>query len=342
MSTKVKTPDHTFYMLLLCCLVTITFSSFATPPRIPRLVPVEDGEKYKHLILQSDVVRALTEWRLVEVGIPEHIENRPWPVYVTLKYDLPQSYSLHGLQYHLPLTFNISSDTISNLLALWTLGQSVKSEIEEFEHSPAVAFFLHITRTKEVFRRGNTFHSKNDTNYISYNYITDSVESFWFKHEILIDSLHLYVPAAAPFDQVRELDYNIGITMVQQTRGKLHVRADHVRRKRYRGDFTYRYAWGVMEGFSLPNDFVWVTFPDIARAHKIIVGDLLKGDLSSCSIGKGRGHSYTIGSYFHGPLPFYSITVALKCGNQQKGKDASLRLFSNGAYDRLNIKREYH
>ena len=308
-------------------------------PHMPPLVKVADGEKYKDIVLKSDLVKTLTEWKLEEVGDPMHFDGSQWPVYVTLEYNLPRSYSSLGLQYHVPLRFGIISDTISNLTELWNLAGKMKPEIETFEKEAAVAFFVRVTGTTKVIRRRETFHTSiKDSNYISYNNVNDSLESFVFFDPVLIDGIELFVPLTAPIEQVKELNQNVGIDRLDQCYSKLQVYVNQRRQKKYRGGFTYEFSRGIISEFSLPNDFVWVTFPDIARAHRIVEEELLKEDFLDCQIAV---HSYTKGSYHPGHLAICSITFPLKCGGQIKSCTASLRLFSDGTYDRLKIQLEY-
>ncbi len=343
MKKSILTFVLTFYVALLCLLTTVTAFSFGTKTLIPEPVPVEDREKYKCLVLQSDLVRALTDWSLVEVGVPKRLENHLWPVYVMLKYDLPRFYSRQGIQYHVPLEFKINFDTLSNLSELWDLTRNMRAEVETFESNLAVQLFLREHGVKEIYRRGHTFRTSiTDSNYICYDFITDSVETFWFRNRNLIDSLALFLPPTAPHERIQEFKQNVGVDLVVKKRGTLQILGDQLIKKSCMGRFTYSYSMAVVTGFTLPNGFAWVSFPVVAKAHKAISENLLRGDLSDCRIDEDRGHSYTYGSFNSGHQPFYSITVVLKCGVRNKRGYASLRLFSNGAYDRLKIKREYH
>jgi len=94
-----------------------------------------------------------------------------------------------------------------------------------------------------------------------------------------------------------------------------------------------------VRGYLLPNTVSWQEFPEIEQAHKIIEENLLTGELSNCSIGREKHHSYTTASFHDFETGPWYLTVALIC--QDGWKDAFLQLNHDGSYERLCIKMEY-
>lgn len=101
----------------------------------------------------------------------------------------------------------------------------------------------------------------------------------------------------------------------------------------------YSYFYHLVRGYILSNDTDWREFPEIAQAHRIVVDNILVGALSSCSIGHGKMHAYTV-TRFHDTQtgPWY-LTVAVQCPDGWK--DANVQINADGSFERLEIGGSY-
>ena len=94
-----------------------------------------------------------------------------------------------------------------------------------------------------------------------------------------------------------------------------------------------------VRGYLLPNAINWSQFPEIKQAHEIIEQNLFIDELSSCSIGKDGGHSYTTTNFhdFEDDPWYLTVAIICDCG----WKEVSLQLNSDGSYERLGITSDW-
>ncbi len=90
-----------------------------------------------------------------------------------------------------------------------------------------------------------------------------------------------------------------------------------------------------VRGYFLPNNITWHEFPEIQRAHEIIVNDLLIGDLSNCNIDYSDELGYTSVD-FHDFDKWY-ITVSVVCPYYVH-KLAWVQLNADNSYERLKLQ----
>lgn len=167
--------------------------------------------------------------------------------------------------------------------------------------------------------------------YLNYNFIKGSIDSFQFENPKLIRNLDLFLPNITKIPQIEEFKRNKRIKYMAYGNERLVLRSDA-------GSLTYDTHRNITSSYILYNDFKWETFPEIAKAHSIIKEKLLVGELSNCSIGTGYAYGYTQMEYYNlNPSYPLSIKVALKCDEGTKRKEAFIKLNSNGTYERLEI-----
>jgi len=100
----------------------------------------------------------------------------------------------------------------------------------------------------------------------------------------------------------------------------------------------YSFAQDFVFTYTISNDIEWQAYPEVGLAQRAIRDNLLVGELSSCSIGRGGGHAYTSSVADSETGPWF-VTVALICSDGWK--DASVRINRGGSFEELKVKTDY-
>lgn len=194
---------------------------------IPPLVPVEDSGKFNEIVRLRGFPHHPKDWTLLKVEPPVCYEGQPDPVFVFLTLRAPDTYSTIGFNYIVRLRYWISQDTLTNPNELKTLANLLQSQIPEFEQNHAIQVFSRLSGKPEFILRQAHFQTEvSESDYMSYNHQTDSIESYCFRTPDLVDSISLFAPKTIPVKQIAEIHGCVGLDRIEQSYGSLWVFTD--------------------------------------------------------------------------------------------------------------------
>jgi hypothetical protein len=277
-----------------------------------------------------------------EVTRVDNIDNRPWSYLMSPFFTLESEYYLFNWD---EIPGNDNEKLIEYLKQNFGYGWVDTATIEKIDNGNTIristennSLSLRVIYDEYVqIKIDNVIigESVKVKDYLTYNFIDNSIKSFHYENPKLIENLDILFPNITEIPQIEEFKRNNGITYVEYEDHRLVFHAQT-------SSLTYDVNENVFPSYLLDNKFKWETFPDISKAHSIIKEKLLVGELSTCTIGTGYENGYTEVRTIYEQNPYVKVNLECDGGTDDvESKVAIVILHSDGTYEGLQILEDY-
>jgi hypothetical protein len=352
------------YYYITAILAVIFLSSFCVRVQAmnePPPTPVRNEEHYKELVMDSSVYDYFDGWELKKLAV-DHYYSANSIVNVTLQFDVPDNYSVLGINYSATVVFSYQGDVLVNAYELHNTYGEYKAHLEHFEQISSIRFFIERMNIKNIVHKDPHIleirsDSKGTNDYIKYNFRELSIQDLRFKDRILIDNIDKYFPGVLDVSQIDTFQKDIKVSEISFDE-QIGTYAFYIRRG---GELTfvgsegrilkYDVRFPQFVGFSTNNisfggnndDIDRKIFPKIQSAEEILEYFLSNDSSFDCSINKEQPNVNIeyYKSHF-GRIDEFAVEFALVCLDKNGSKTHFLRkgfvyFYPNGKFNRVKI-----